>query len=744
MKQTPKKTDPARRGVANEGRRPGATAPLDIHAEGRAVWEAFRTMSEEMPAFESLKRSPDFEYLDGIKDGVNLYTYFPFLFAETFPALGRQVFSELSLMSLLYVHHIIIADSLMDGENNLPPESILVSNACSMRALEILAGLFGERPLPWRQITELHQQYSQATALDKQPAGRELHYSFEDLLTRLSRKSAMAKLIPLALCSLSGRGEYLKPLMRSFDLYYLSEQLVDDFRDWKKDWAAGRHSYLLTSVVDACGLREKVAGLSAERAVQVVGKHLYLSGLAEDYLLRAIGYCEQAKDCLRDIECPRWTGFLDTFQMGIHVTRSSISERARQLFLQADKYDYGLLPEGGGAAPSEVGARPGAALAHPIPSVSRTVSHAARRAADFLREGYKPGVGFADFMMARGQLSVWVSGYVGASLLDWMGRAGVEPERGRTLRRTLKRLGAGLVNKRVENGWAPSAYAPADADTSVWVLDFLFELGGAERRAARDAAGTLLRYRRPDGGFSTYLPEALGRNAEGYTGSHAEVTAAVVSLLLKAGLDPDDEAIRGALSYLRERRGADGLWQAYWWDGQMFATYHCLRALRAGRTPLDGRAREQTVAAIIAGQGRDGSWGETTVGKNKAFETALALKSLMLIDGSLAVTEVVKGGVAWLLNHQARDGGSNSGPAMRVPFMDEKEPWARKEWVLDSVGGFGTLSRDQNRLFTTSTVLSALTDFLALAGDHRTTINLKRVQGRQAAAPVDAAAVPGP
>lgn len=727
-------------GTATEA---GMPTPVDLHAEGRKVWTTFQEMAAGMAGISALKRSPDFAYLDGIEDGVNLYTYFPFLFLETFPTLDKEVFSKLSLMSLLYVHHIIIADSLMDDENNLPRESILVSNACSLRGLEVLTGLFGRRPFPWREVTELHQQYSGATALEKErPGGEMLNYTFQDLMSRLSRKSAMAKLIPLTLCSLSGRRSYLGPLNDSFDLYYLSEQLVDDFRDWKEDLAAGRYSYLLTSVLNKCGLRGKVEELEADGVAQVVGKHMYLSGVAEGYLAQAIDYCERAKERVRGLACPRWIRFLDTFQMGIHVAQSNIAKRSRQLLLQTDKYDYALVPEGPPPVSSDAGPRPPHGVPHPVPSVSPTISHAGQRAAEFLRGRYKPGVGFADFMMAPGLLPVWVSGYVGVALSEWLksdagGRAGRRP-----LRQMLRRMADGLKKKRGTGGWAPSDVMPEDADTSTWVLSFLLNSGPGERPEFGEAVDALLEYRRADGSFGTYVPGALGAGADGYYDSHVEVTAVVVDVLLKAGLDPRDEIIRGALAYVRAMQEDDGLWQAYWWDGRMYATYYCLRALKAGHDSPEGQARDRIIGAIRARQGADGSWGETTFGKNKAFETALALKSLMLLDPPLAAEETVQSGITWLLNHQAADGGFYSGPMLRLPAREEKEPWLRQEWTPDTVYGFGILGRDEKRFFTTATALSTLCDFLALAGDQRTSVSLKHVRGHHVSTEQNAALRP--
>lgn len=734
MRQNSVQTD-ASRGARDSGQNALGLLPVDLHAEGREVWAAFQKMAAGMAGFEALKRSPEFAYLEGIKDGVNLYTYFPFLFLETFPELGRRVFSKLSLMSLLYVHHIIIADALLDDDKELPRESLLVSNACSLRALEILTKLFGRKRFPWPEVTELHQQYSLATALEKERHGGELlSYSFEDLMSRLSRKSAMAKLIPLALCALSGRREYLAPLTGSFDLYYLSEQLVDDFRDWRDDLAAGRYSYLLTSVINACALRPKLEGAEADAAAEIVGKHMYLSGLAESYLARAIDYCEQAKECVAALACPRWIRFLDSFQMGIHVTQSNIAKRSRQALLQRDRYDYGLEPIGPSSNKTDAATQTRPSTQHPVLSVSPTVSHAGRRAADFLLQRYKPGVGFEDFMMAPGQLPVWVSGYVGVSMLDWLKSDGEYRANGRELQRMLKNMATGLKEKRRGDGlWAPTASMPEDADTSVWVLDFLLGLGRVEKSLLKESVAGLLEYRRANGSFGTYLHGALGHGADGYHDSHVEVTAVVAALLLKAGLDPCDEIVSKALAYVRARQCEDDLWRAYWWDGQMYATYHCLRALLAGGQSFDGRERARIVNAILANQNADGSWSEATFGKNEAFETALALKSLMLIDASTAKGDGVRRGFTWLLSNQAADGGFYSGPMLRLPARDEKEPWLRQQWTPDTIYGFGVLGRDEKRFFTTATVLSALAEFVALVGDQRAVTYFKSVPGHSPA-----------
>lgn len=696
----------------------------DLYAEGRRAWRAFMKATSGMPGFDAFNKSKGYAIAEGLKEGTNLYTHFPFLFADAFPELSLWQLRKLSLMSLLYTYQINIADSLIDEGSSLPRECILAGDACSLRAFEILTQLFGPKPLPWKQIRKIHYQYALATSLDRgQHGAASLEYQRQDLINVLARRCAMAKLIPLTLCSLTGRDNYLGPLMKSFDLYYVGEQMVDDFRDWKKDLQAGRYSYLLTKVITAYDLRQKIERMDTDQATELVGKYFYLSGLADNYLEEVIDYYKQAKKCVEAISCPRWLLFLNALQMQIHVSQSNIWKRSRRFLLQTDKYAYRLISsECRGDCPARAQGKND--LPHPVPSVALSVFQACSRAAEFLRMGYKPGIGFEDFMMARGQLPVWISAYVGVSVVEWIKYTGEYLKKRHPLSRMLKQMASDFADKQSNDGWAPDEVSPEDADTSAWMMGFLLALGGIERHVIERGVESLLKYKKPDGGYSTYMPGKLDPNADGFTSSHVEVTAVILKILQEAGRVADEEIIVGGMNHVRSRQEADGLWQAYWWDGQMYSTYHCLRALR-GFQRLPDQEKEKLTTRILSMQSPDGSWGEETIGKNKAFETALALKSLMIIDESLTMNPGVKSGIVWLLNHQAMDGGFHSGPMLRMPEFGDTQPWNKKDWKLDSIAGFNIIGRDQNRFFTTATVLSALTDFLTLAGDQRVIVDIK-------------------
>jgi hypothetical protein len=698
---------------------------VDLQAEGRKAWKTFEEISEKITGFNEIKQSKYWYPLTGARDGAHLYTYFPFLFNDAFPGLTRRQMRKLSVMSLLYLYHMLLDDALMDEDKAPPRVVVLVSNAYSLTALGILEELFATRTLPWKRVMQLHSQYSTAALLEERHHTNTLEpYNRRDMLRILSGKSAMAKLILLSLCSLANRDEYLAPLMRSFDLHYVADQMVDDFRDWKIDLNAGRYSYLLTRVTTTCNLQKKIESTDAGERVELFGKHFYLSGIAESYFDEVLTYWDKAKQCVKSINCPQWVAFLNNCQMRIHGIRSEITCGSRRLLLQEQKYAYRLVPVSGEGSADET--HLALSVSNPVASVASNVSGAARRAVKFLRKRYKPGIGFEEFVVFSTPLPIWVSAYVGTALMHWC-----ENEAARTgskydsLKVMLRRLADDLVAVQGNGGWSPNADAPPDADTTAWVTGFLLAIGASSDQVVNRAVEGLLTYRRLDGGFCTYRSEALGQGFGAYGDSHVEVTAVALEVLLKTGVEISGEVTETATRLMREKQEANGLWQSYWWEGQMYATYHCLRTLQATGEVLDDIRRADLITSITDRQSKDGVWGEETPGKIIAFETALALRSLCLLDPELADSDPVKRGIVWLLNHQALDGSWDSRPMLRVPDGNDQSPWSPRDWKLDMANAVGVLVRDQTRSFTTATVLAALTDFLCCAGDRRLIASLK-------------------
>jgi len=702
---------------------------ISLRDEGRRVWAKFEEESAQIPGFDELKRSEYFYVLDGAEDGMNLYTYFPFLFRHAFPELRRDALQKLSLMGLFYLYHFLIDDISIDEKAGRPSRlAILVSDGCHLKALEILGSLYGSRPFPWAYHKTLHREYTTAMLLEaKYQGGIHNEYTREDMFRISAGKSAMAKIILIAMCNLTNHDNYIKTLTRSLNRYYIGDQLFDDFRDWKKDLRAGNYSYFITQVINSCKLGDKLESLDSNRAVELVGKHIYFSGVAEPYLNDVMSQWEEARLCLSPVNCPDWVRFLASLQTGARNLRSNIVNQSRKVLLQPDKYDYSLTLQC--AKPKFLDLEPPKLLAvgHPILSVSPCVSASAERAVGFLQKSYSPKTGFEDFIVFGESLPNWVNAYVGIAMKNWSGlvKRQSQPRRA-TLNRLVNKIAIGLMPMQKKNGWAANTSAPVDADTTAWVTMFLLTMGAIERRAITGCQRAMIGFRRPDMGFSTYLRDAMGTGFEAYSESHVEVTAVVLEALLMTGLAPDDEIVSGGLRFIAAAKENNGLWQAYWWDGRMYATYHCLRAQYLCGRPLRNIDRDTTIEGILSLQAEDGSWGGQTKGGNLVFETALALECLLILGNGLQNCAEFKRGVAWLLNHQCLGGGWDSFPMMRVPDGSDSKPWARENWDLDSLNNVGALIRDQNNFFTTATAINALSGCLNKVGDFSLVAQLKR------------------
>ncbi|HEV2343860.1 MAG TPA: type 2 lanthipeptide synthetase LanM [Actinocrinis sp.] len=260
------------------------------------------------------------------------------------------------------------------------------------------------------------------------------------------------------------------------------------------------------------------------------------------------------------------------------------------------------------------------------------------------------------------------------------------------------------------SGWGYNGKQAPDADSTANALLLLADTRGAadDPGDVTAAAEVLAGFRcEEDGGFRTYAP----LHAEGgwlYTGSawcrsQPCVTALAGEALHASGLKRYRKQAADAADYLRARQDPAGFWEAYWWHGRLYATYRACRLLvRVGDREQARRAAEWVAGSILDG----GAWAEGRDADPTAFATALAVATLVLVAGGTtgpdraALLGAAERGVRRLLGTQKEDGGWPSAPILRVPPPSEYEPWRSPS--------AGPLVADQNRLFTSATVLAAL------------------------------------
>ena len=327
----------------------------------------------------------------------------------------------------------------------------------------------------------------------------------------------------------------------------------------------------------------------------------------------------------------------------------------------------------------------------------------------FLKDSRNQDGFWFDFLTLAGESVYWVSAYLGYNIICCR----KVPEERMWLERVSYSI---LANQGTDGGWGYGFGVPSDGDSTSWCLRFLSKLGVKSQLSLEKANSFLLKHQSPvDGGFRTYAnPSHVGRymmldgtvSFEGWASSQLCVTAIATKALIETG---STEGVDKALDFIRRGQVWEGYWNPYWWSGKLYATVNCMEALKAAgdnNANILGNAQNWIAKTQLS----DGSWSDSPQPvEGWAFSTALALKGLM-VEANLNFSEKILNCVDWLLNHQLSDGSWSSNHILRIPHPSKVDPWNQTIWKEDGKA-INAAIKDHNRLFTTATVFSALSEF---------------------------------
>jgi hypothetical protein len=696
----------------------------EVSAEGARTGRIFRRIIERMPGYPELVSSGLLrrEMLRNVYQGGSIYAHFPFTFADALPQVRLQQLRRLSLSALFFVQHVLLSDELVDESRPPHYTGIIFSNAFQALAWQMLAKAADGCTLPWDKLVSYYREYTSAVILESRDHRKKLlPYSNEDLVRVVSRRCAVSKIISHALCWLGNRPELADRLNNSLDNYWLADSMLDDWRDWKADLKNGHYTYFLAQAICGAGSMEALSGQSEARQIEILGKHIYGSGFLLSYLQKVSDHMEAARDAVASTGCNRWQQLLGYQLLSVCSKRNFMLREIRSLRLEHEPGVYRLARRRTGNTLCQ-------SAGGEIPDFcAPDVFTAAQMAVEFFLKSYRINVGFSDFMTPHGDAATWVSAYVGCSLREWCRfESGHDPQQRAATEEILAGLAMLLRQSYQDNGWPMNSSLPPDAETTAWVLRFLFPSGLAQsdRGLYFKVIQHLPAYQLEDGGFSKFLVKTAGQAFPGWATSHPEVTGLVVSTLAGSAAQGTEAVIQRGLNYLLRTRDGRILWRSYWWEGASYTNFYCLEALLACGTPLEDHDKKEIVDELLGCQDEDGSWGNTLRGRSAVFETAYAIKLLLGLRAGRKGWRAILRGIKWLLLHQLGDGSWTSDPMLRVPLGADLNPWKFKEWKLDSPMSYGVLLRDHQRLFTTAAVLAALVDFTKSAGDHRLTFIL--------------------
>jgi Squalene-hopene cyclase C-terminal domain/Prenyltransferase and squalene oxidase repeat len=305
---------------------------------------------------------------------------------------------------------------------------------------------------------------------------------------------------------------------------------------------------------------------------------------------------------------------------------------------------------------------------------------ACRSGVQFLLSQQAPDGHWSDWQLPPGPSDQWTTAYVGNRL------AGApEPLASASTEARLAAATWLIEHELPGGGWGYRDLVGADADSTAWSLLFL---SPQPVRVDRSSCDFLASFQRPDGGFSTY-PSKSGLGS--WCNSHIDVTAIAVRALFRRPVPEFGDVVERALDYLDRERRPDGIWKSFWWNSPLYSTAAVLAAMRDTGRAVDAEG----IAAALARTPAD-----------NPFEQALLLECFVQCGGVgrarvAAVQEA-------MLRSQLSDGSWPSVPILRLTDRGITDPAGRSD--------AGPLFADPNRLFTTATVLGALSGFLRVAG----------------------------
>jgi squalene cyclase len=294
--------------------------------------------------------------------------------------------------------------------------------------------------------------------------------------------------------------------------------------------------------------------------------------------------------------------------------------------------------------------------------------------ADYVLTLQSPNGCWTDWALPPGSSSVWSTAYVGYRLLHLPQSLCIDSAD--AVRDASHWL---LVRQSADGGWGYSAAVGPDADSTSFAILLLKAVLGCVPQTAYDH---LLSYQQKDGGFATYRDAAAGS----WSVSHPDVTP-VALLALLPHLGVRDERIRRGIARVLWQQTTNGIWHSFWWHSHLYGTAASLALLRSLGVPSRRPVQLPCVESA------------------NAFETALLLACE--IDAAVPPrSAAVARWVERLLGEQRPDGSWASTAILRITRRDCFAPWAET--------APGPLFEDPHRLFTSATVLGALSRAHAL------------------------------
>jgi hypothetical protein len=244
----------------------------------------------------------------------------PQLLAEIYPAGAGPSLATLTYGLCAFSDAVIWTDDVIDysGADPLAARALPKVAVILAEAYRTFARVLGDAPVFWDALRRYFVDYVDALADETRIATGELPWgacSEQRALTIARGKNGLVRLVDAAVAALAG-SEQRPGADEMLLAWFVGEQMLDDFSDWREDIRDGNISVLLRSV---CETRP------AADAIEAIGLRMYFEGHADRVLALAESQMNIAHAIACEVGAEQFAALVVRRREGIEPLRARIA-----------------------------------------------------------------------------------------------------------------------------------------------------------------------------------------------------------------------------------------------------------------------------------------------------------------------------------------------------------------------------------------------------------------------------------
>ncbi len=259
-----------------------------------------------------------------------LHTYYPLLFRTFCRDVPWETVRELARADRFYAEHLLFYDRTLDGPRTTDTTGLFLAQLEHMQSLKSLYLLFPAGHPFWDYFSGCYLETWKSVREERLHHFRRIEdFPIARFCSLAKGKCALLRPFSAALAFLARKTHDLHRLSTSLDQHHIGLVLIDDLEDWRQDFQNGNFTYLLTRVIQKCGLVEHVR---SDRSVPQdrLGRLLHTTGLLERQLRLAEIFFQKSNETVGALPLPLWKSFNNGFRARCRALRYDLAEIRRR------------------------------------------------------------------------------------------------------------------------------------------------------------------------------------------------------------------------------------------------------------------------------------------------------------------------------------------------------------------------------------------------------------------------------